>query len=191
MPPRPDSAAATTLQAQYSPEERQLLLELAHRAIAARLAGTRLAVEPPTAHLAERRGVFTTLELRGQLRGCVGVIGAQYPLYEAVAGTAISAAFEDPRFLPVTADEAPHLQVSISVLSPLKEIPAEEVVVGCHGLLISYGLQRGLLLPQVAEEHGWDAQTFLAQTCLKAGLAPDQWKRGARIQGFTAEVFGE
>ncbi len=81
--------------------------------------------------------------------------------------------------------------MEISVLSPMFEIAPEDVVVGRHGLMVSYEGRRGLLLPQVAQEYGWDRETFLAQTCRKAGLPLDMWKRGAKLEAFTAEVFGE
>jgi len=113
------------------------------------------------------------------------------PLYRAVAETARAAAFEDSRFWPVTPEESPALQISLSVLSPLFPITASEVEVGRHGLLISAGLRRGLLLPQVPVEHGWDRETFLAQTCHKAGLPLDAWRKSATIEAFTAEVFGD
>ncbi len=112
-------------------------------------------------------------------------------LYKIVADTARAAAFEDPRFEPVTLPEVPHLKVEISVLSPLQPIQPDEVVVGRHGLVIAQGTHRGLLLPQVAPEWEWDRETFLAQTCLKAGLPADAWQHGAELQGFTAEVFSE
>ena len=111
-------------------------------------------------------------------------------LYRTVAETARAAAFEDTRFLPVTPDEAPELK-SRSAFSPaLQPIAAEEVEIGRHGLLISQHGHRGLLLPQVPVEHGWDRVTFLEQTCRKAGLPPDAWQKGATIEAFTAEVFG-
>jgi uncharacterized protein (TIGR00296 family) len=77
------------------------------------------------------------------------------------------------------------------VLSPLRPIAPEEIVIGKHGLVVSQGSRRGLLLPQVPVEWNWEAQTFLAQTCLKAGLAADAWRYGAELQAFTAEVFSE
>ena len=112
-------------------------------------------------------------------------------LYKIVADTARSAAFEDPRFEPVTLAEVPHLKVEISVLSPLQPIQPDEVVVGRHGLVITQGNHRGLLLPQVAPEWEWDRETLLSQTCLKAGLPRDAWHHGAELQGFTAEFFGD
>jgi AmmeMemoRadiSam system protein A len=183
----PDVAAS----AEYSPEERRNLLELAHRAITAKLKREKLDVTPPTPHLGEKRGAFTTLHRGGQLRGCIGYPLAIAPLFQTIAETAAAAAFEDPRFMPVTEDELPMLSVEISVLSPLARIAPEEVEIGRHGLVVTYGGRRGLLLPQVPVEHGWDRETFLSQTCMKAGLAPDAWMRGASLDAFTAEVFGE
>ena len=126
-----------------------------------------------------------------ELRGCVGYVAPVAPLYRAVAETARAAAFEDSRFLPVTQEEAPRLEVSLSVLSPLFPILPGAVEVGRHGLVISHGGRRGLLLPQVAVEHGWDRETFLEQTCRKAGLPLDAWRKGATIEAFTAEVFSD
>ena len=113
------------------------------------------------------------------------------PLYRATIETARSAAFEDPRFAPLTLTEAPQIRIWLSVLSPLSPSPAEDVEPGRHGLLISLGDRRGLLLPQVPVEHGWDRVTFLEQTCRKAGLPLDAWQHGAKIEAFTAEVFGD
>jgi uncharacterized protein len=189
MSPQPDSAVVQG--AEYSAEERTALLQLAHRAIAARLAGDAIDVTPPSRHLGEKRGAFTTLHREGHLRGCIGYPLAIAPLYQTIAETAAAAAFEDPRFLPVSADELSSLKIEISVLSPLKQVRPEEVEVGRHGLVVTYGSRRGLLLPQVPVELGWDRQTFLAQTCIKAGIDPDAWKHGARLEAFSAEVFGE
>jgi AmmeMemoRadiSam system protein A len=177
--------------AEYSPEERALLLGLAHRAIETALQGKKVETTPPTPHLAEPRGAFTTLQLEGQLRGCVGYVAPVYPLYRTIVETAVAAAFHDTRISPVKAEEAAHLRVEISVLSPLFPIRPEEVEIGKHGLVISAESRRGLLLPQVPVEHGWDRLTFLAQTCCKAGLPPDAWTRGATLEAFVAEVFGE
>ena len=167
------------------------LLRLAHEAIEAALAGNEVDTTAPTPHLAEMRGAFTTLYLDGRLRGCVGYVMPMYGVYRTIAETAVAAAFYDNRFYPVSAQEAPRLKVNISVLSPLSPITPEEVVVGRHGLLITHKGHRGLLLPQVPVEHAWDRETFLAQTCYKAGLPPDAWKHGASLEAFTAEVFGE
>jgi AmmeMemoRadiSam system protein A len=176
---------------EFSPSERQALLRLAHASIDAALDKRPVDTTPPTEHLAEYRGAFTTLHLLGKLRGCIGYVFPTQTLYRTVAETARAAAFDDPRFQPVTSLEAPELKVEISVLSPLRPIAPEDVVVGKHGLVVIQGNRRGLLLPQVPVEWDWDRDTFLSQTCLKAGLAPDVWLRGATVQAFTAEVFGE
>jgi AmmeMemoRadiSam system protein A len=185
------STATPSQPCEYSLEERELLLRLAHRSIESALEGRSIAANPPTAHLAEPRGAFVTLHLLGQLRGCIGYVVPTQSLYATVAEAARAAAFEDPRFPPVAPAEAPHLKIEISVLSPLQPIRPEEVVVGLHGLVVSQGNRRGLLLPQVPIEWNWDRETFLAQSCLKAGLPPDAWQHGAQLQAFTAEVFGE
>jgi AmmeMemoRadiSam system protein A len=167
------------------------LLSTAHESIESELAGGNLKLSSAHPHLMQRRGVFTTLYLQGRLRGCVGYVTASSPLLQGVAETAKAAAFEDTRFAPVRAEEAPHLRVSLSVLSELFLIRPEVVEIGRHGLVISLGVRRGLLLPQVPIEHGWDRITFLEQTCQKAGLPRDAWFRTASVQAFTAEVFGE
>ena len=168
-------------------------------------------MEATTAHFAEPRGVFTSLysrhdqpahdapghdlpgeDQRGErLRGCVGYVLPTSPVYRAVAETARAAAFDDNRFPPVTRDEAPHLAIELSILSPPRAIQPEEIEIGRHGLLISWQGRRGLLLPQVPVERAWDRTIFLEQTCRKAGLPADAWQRGAAIEAFTAEVFGE
>jgi AmmeMemoRadiSam system protein A len=175
----------------YSQEERQILLQLAHRSIEAALTGRKLDLTPPCAHLGEMRGSFTTLHMHGKLRGCIGYVIPVHSLYRTVAETAQAAAFDDSRFQPVTDEEAPKLKVEISVLSPPRPIRPEEVVTGVHGLIVSKGNRRGLLLPQVPVEWHWDRETFLSQTCLKAGLPPDAWTQDIDLQAFTAEVFGE
>jgi AmmeMemoRadiSam system protein A len=176
---------------EFSPQERTLLLRLAHDSILSALEGREIPLDPPTDHLAEPRGAFTSLYLQGQLRGCVGYVLPVSPVYRAVADTARAAAFEDTRFHPVTLPEAPQLGIQLSILSPPQAIAAEAVEIGRHGLLISMAGHRGLLLPQVPTEHNWDRITFLEQTCRKAGLPLDAWKKGASIEAFTAEVFGD
>ena len=125
------------------------------------------------------------------MRGCIGHIEAVRPLYATVRECARAAALDDPRFDPVTPAELSSLQLEISILSPLVDIAPQEVEVGRHGLLISRGGRRGLLLPQVAVEWNWDREQFLEETCLKAGLPADAWQHGARIQAFTAQVLKE
>ena len=189
--PRITCGTANTDQNEFSREERKLLLKLAHEAIVASLEHRELALNPVPPHLAEPRGAFTTLYFRGELRGCVGHVYPIDSLYRTVAETARAAAFEDARFWPITLEEAAELEISLSVLSPLRTVQPEQVEVGRHGLLASLHQHRGLLLPQVPIEHGWDRIAFLEQTCLKAGLPPDAWQSGAQIEVFTAEVFGD
>ncbi len=188
---RPGCHSVAAPQNEFSPEERAQLLKLAHEAILSALQHREISLIPPSPHLAEPRGAFTTLYCRGELRGCVGYVFPVSSLYRTVAETARGAAFEDGRFLPVTWDEATELKVSLSVLSPVTPIRPENVEIGRHGLLITHGGYRGLLLPQVPIEHGWDRITFLEQTCKKAGLPLDSWQTGTTIEAFTAEVFGD
>jgi AmmeMemoRadiSam system protein A len=176
---------------EFSRQEHALLLRLVHESIESALDRRTISMEAPSPHLAQPRGVFTTLYLHGQLRGCVGYVFPVTPLYRGVIETARAAASEDTRFRPVTREEAPHLKTSLSVLSPLRPIEPDEVEVGRHGLVVSLAGHRGLLLPQVPVEHAWDRVTFLEQTCHKAGLPIDAWKMGATLEAFTAEVFGE
>jgi uncharacterized protein len=186
-----ETSLACAEPSEFSAAERCVLLKLAHESIGSALDQREISLEPPSPHLAEPRGVFTTICLRGQLRGCVGYVFPATSLFRAVAETARAAAFEDTRFLPVTREEVPQLEVSLSVLSLLAAIQPESVQVGKHGLLVSQHGHRGLLLPQVPIEHGWDRLTFLEQTCRKAGLALDAWRHGAALEAFTAEVFGD
>ncbi|MCU1269654.1 MAG: AmmECR1 [Acidobacteriaceae bacterium] len=189
----PPPSALTSLGAptEYSPQERKLLLQMAHESILSFLEGREISVPAPSPHLAELRGVFTTLYSDRKLRGCVGFPAPISPVYRAVIETARAAACEDPRFQPISLPEARTVQISISVLSPVQAVSPNEIIIGRHGLVLSKGAQRGLLLPQVPAEHGWDRITFLQQTCLKAGLSPDAWLSGARIEAFTAEVFAD
>jgi AmmeMemoRadiSam system protein A len=198
-------AGDTAIPAQeFSLDQRRTLLCIAHEAILSVLERRPFPEPSPLPPvLSDPRGVFTTLYLRGdrhddvhrdlgrQLRGCVGYAVPIAPLYRAVAETARAAAFEDSRFLPVTKEEALKLEVSLSVLSRLSLIHPESVEVGRHGLVISLGARRGLLLPQVTVEHGWDRETFLEQTCRKAGLPLDAWRKAATVEAFTAEVFSD
>lgn len=133
-----------------------------------------------------------TLHCRGRLHGCIGYIFPLYPLVQTIIDCSISAATEDPRFEPVTLRELKDIDIEISVLTPLEEVTdLESILVGRDGLVISQHGFRGLLLPQVATQYGWDRERFLAETCRKAGLPTDAWKKGARIEKFSAQVFGE
>lgn len=187
--PQPSPVAVE--QGEFSLEQRTVLLELAHDSILSALENREISFDPPAPHFAESRGAFTSLYLHGQLRGCVGYVLPVSSVYRAIIDTARAAAFEDTRFYPVTIEEARLLVIELSILSAPRPISAEEIEVGRHGLLITTGGHRGLLLPQVPMERNWDRITFLEQTCRKAGLPLDAWQKGAQIEAFTAEVFGE
>ncbi len=173
-------------------EDKQYLLDLARRSIAMGLKGEKVRdEEPPSRILKENRGVFVTIKINGNLRGCIGQIRAAQPLYQTVAEMAQAAVFEDPRFMHLTDDEYYDIEVEISALSPLIKVDnLDEIKVGRDGLLIRLDMHSGLLLPQVATEYGWDNTTFLEQTCLKAGLPKSSYKdKRAEIYRFTADVF--
>jgi len=148
--------------------------------------------ESPEGFESRKGGAFVTIHHRGELRGCIGHVDADELLVRVIAQCAASACSADPRFAPVAADELPDIDVELSLLGPLEPVngPAD-IEVGRHGLVVSRGGRRGLLLPQVATEWQWDALMFLVQTCRKAGLPADAWKDGATIWRFEAEVFGE
>jgi len=174
--------------------EREALLRVAREAIAAHFEGRRY--EPDVAEhpvLGEKRGAFVTLHSAdGDLRGCIGRLRSDEALADTVAEMAVAAATADGRFSPVTAAELPRLHVEVSALGPLRPIRPDEIEIGRHGLLLSYRGRRGVLLPQVPVEHGWDRETFLDHVCLKAGVPPGSWQEnGAELLGFTAEVFAE
>ncbi len=142
--------------------------------------------------LLEKRGAFVTIKEKGRLRGCIGFTAPLFPLYQTVIKAAIFASTRDPRFPPLVPQELPKIEIEISVLTPLRKInKPDEIIVGKHGILISKKGRSGLLLPQVAIENGWDKEEFLKQTCYKAGLPKNCWKKGAEIYIFEAIVFGE
>jgi AmmeMemoRadiSam system protein A len=173
--------------------DRALLLGLAREAIAAFVGGGAAHVPSMTGALGQRGGAFVSLHRKGELRGCIGHIEAAEPLGKVVPRCAVAACSSDPRFPPLAPEELKDIAIEISLLGALEPIkgPAD-VEVGRHGLLVQRGWQRGLLLPQVAAELEWDAETFLARTCQKAGLPRDAWKQDdVRVWRFEAEVFGE
>lgn len=174
------------------PQQRKTLLRVARRAVEAAVKNMPYAPESDDAVLQQPGAAFVTLRKRGQLRGCIGMIEAKDPLIDTVTKMARSAAREDFRFDPVHLTELPDLDIEISVLTPPQRVKdVNQIEVGTHGLIVQQGSQRGLLLPQVPVEWGWDREQFLDQTCLKAGLPKESWRRGAEIYAFTAEVFGE
>jgi uncharacterized protein len=176
-----------------SEADRRALLELARQAVAeAVLLQKPLETIPNSGIFAERRGAFVTLHIRDRLRGCIGMVEPVDPLGEVVAHCAAGAALHDPRFAPVQAEEIGQLQIEISLLSLLEPILPANVEIGKHGLMVSQGGKRGLLLPQVATEHRLDREQFLEETCRKAGLPPKAWQDPlTEIRGFTCEVFSE
>lgn len=177
-----------------SKDEQQYLLEFARQTIEAKLYGK----EPPAfderfARLKEEQGAFVTLNKNKNLRGCIGLITAIKPLYQTIQEVAEAAAFQDPRFPPLTEAELPETTLEISVLTPMRKISnIKKIKVKRHGLFIRLGNYQGLLLPQVAVNNNWNRQTFLEHTCLKAGLPKEAWKNPeAEIMIFGAQVFEE
>ena len=179
---------------QLSASDKKELLRIARESIASALSDQPARrIEESAASLKEQCGAFVTLHLRGELRGCIGYIEARFPLYETVEEAAAKAALEDPRFLPLSKQEFKDVEIEISVLSPLQKVSnVDDIEVGRDGLVIDAGYTRGLLLPQVATEYGWGREQFLSQTCRKAGLQADAWKKkGVTIYSFTSDVFSE
>ncbi len=173
-------------------DDRRQLIDLARRALEARVRRA----PPPTAEcmgrLAVRHAAFVSIHCRGDLRGCLGHLTLDTPLGQTIVHLAGIVADSDPRFAAVSLSELPDLRVEISVLTPPREIATvKEVEVGRHGLIVEDGRNRGLLLPQVAVEHRWTCEMFLEHTCTKAGLPRNAWQHGARVLVFEAQVFGE
>jgi hypothetical protein len=190
-----DGGKAVETPFSLSDQEKSELLALARKSVEY-VVQEKYAYEPPanaSATLNQERGAFTTLKKGGELRGCIGYTSAAKPLYITVRDTATLAAMRDPRFSPVTASELPSLEYEISVMSPLRRVTdIQQIKVGQHGLLMKNGDSEGLLLPQVPVEQKWDRQTFLEQTCAKAGMRTNCWMDDdTDIFSFTAVVFGE
>ncbi len=175
-----------------SDDDKAYLHDQVKKTIKARLNGTKLPDDIPSSKiLQEKRGAFVTLKIHGNLRGCIGLVRAAKPLFEAVREMALAAAFEDPRFTPLSDKELDLVETEISVLTPLIRVhDISEIEVGRDGLMIRLDFHSGLLLPQVATEQAWDRDTFIQQTCLKAGLPKNSYKeKGIEIYRFSAEVF--
>jgi AmmeMemoRadiSam system protein A len=180
-----------------APAAKHHLVQRARRAIVRAIGIEPLAANPvhdPESLIPDglRAGAFVTLRIEGNLRGCIGYPQPDMPLVDVIDHCAVSAAISDPRFPPLRPDEWKDVEVELSVLGPMEPVgDISEVVVGRHGLIVEIGRRRGLLLPQVAVEWGWNAEQFAAQTCAKAGLPRDAWLTGAKLFKFEAEVFGD
>ncbi len=175
-------------------EEKRTLLKIARSAVQSALEGKQLSpLKLQSEALNRHSGVFVTLRIGENLRGCIGYIEPLFPLAQAMQEVAVKAAMEDPRFMPLTLSELDSITIEISVLSPLSDLlDVEKIEIGKHGLVIDAGYRRGLLLPQVATEYGWDRNEFLKNTALKAGLPPDAWKRKeVKLFTFTVEKIEE
>lgn len=172
---------------------RATMLGIARAAIDAAVRGAPAASSHDDAFLRQRRGVFVTLKHAGRLRGCVGRVEPDGPLSELLPAIAVLSATGDPRFPPVTPVEVSLLHIEISLLTtPTLIAGPAQIEIGRHGLMVTAPGRRGLLLPQVAAEYGWTPPEFLAQTCLKARLPADAWRRdGVQIHAFETESFGE
>ncbi len=190
-----ESRAEQTVDFELTPEDQNFLLGLARKTITATLNGKTIAapdLESLSPTLKNDGACFVTLHIDGNLRGCIGYLEAAEPLYENVMRNANSAAFEDSRFLPLTTEELPNIEIEISVLTPHRPIASpDEFIVGKHGIILQKGAYRSVFLPQVAPEQGWDTETTLSFLARKAGLAPHAWRHGASLFVFEAIVFGE
>ena len=175
-----------------SEADRKALLALARRALDARVRRESPPDVETSGVFALLRGAFVTIHRGGDLRGCLGRLGVEAPLGRTIAHLGAAVADSDPRFAPVRDSDLRDIEIEISVLTPEEPVVSiESIEIGRHGLIIEHRDGRGLLLPQVAVERGWDRHTFLAHTCLKAALPADAWQNGARILSFEAEVFSE
>jgi AmmeMemoRadiSam system protein A len=173
-------------------DEKKRLRQIAREVIEHRIMDKEVPrFEVTSERLNENRGAFVTLQRGGQLRGCIGNIRGNEPLHKTVAQMAEEAAFNDPRFPPVSREELKDLDIEISALTPFRMIDdVGEIEVGKHGIYIEKGFFSGLLLPQVATDYGWDRATFLEHTCHKAGLHKEAWRdKDTKIYVFSADVF--
>jgi AmmeMemoRadiSam system protein A len=173
--------------------EKKAILSLARKEIERSVKGEISIEKPSDMPLLEKKlGAFVTIKKGEELRGCIGTFRQDLPLSKTVCEMAKAAATQDPRFPPVSEEELPNVEIEVSVLTPLSPIKPEEVVLGRDGLKVQKGGFSGVLLPQVPLQWGWDRETFLSQTCLKAGLSPSCWKEeGTRLEKFEAVVFKE
>lgn len=176
-----------------------LAVKLARQAIANVLDGKNAEDDLPSVPIifSEKRGAFVTLEKEGELRGCIGYPYPVLPLKEVLVQSAVAAAFDDPRFFPIEKKDFSKTTVEVTTLTLPEPVDgafttySDKIKIGTHGLMAEYGENRGLLLPQVATEQGWDAIEFLCQTCVKAGMTPMMWKYGAKIYRFEGQIYRE
>src|ERR1700690_1719149 len=177
----------------FTLDERKLLMEVARQALELGVRSREsLADLPGNENIHRPGGAFVTLRIRNRLRGCIGQLPSQEPLIRVVAHCAKVVALEDPRFEPVRGEELPKIEIELSILSPLKNAIPEEIEPGKHGIMVSQGWKRGVLLPQVATQFHWDVIRFLEETCVKAELERNAWKDpSTQIQIFTAEISEE
>jgi len=183
---------------ELSKEQKIRLLRLARAVIEARLENSPVPAPDMGGEFSEpvfleQCGAFVTIHRKGRLRGCIGYIQGMKNIPDTVVDMAQSSAFRDPRFAPLGKEEFSDIDLEISVLSPIEPVrDIADIKVGRDGLIISRGMNSGLLLPQVATEYEWDLETFLEHTCFKAGLPGDAWKKeGTKIEKFSAQVFSE
>ena len=175
------------------PAQQEILLKLAREAISFNLKteGT-LKKNIRDKTLLKKRGAFVTLKVKGELRGCIGYPIPSKSLYATIIDAAVSAASSDYRFQPLTTEELQETKIEISVLTPPRPIKdISEIKVGIHGIIISKGHYKGLLLPQVPVEWDWDLEAYLEHGCKKAGLDKNEWKKDVKIEIFSAQVFSE
>ena len=179
----------------FTEEQGRKLLSIARENILHYLAHHEvLSVEDIPPEFTEKRGVFVTLKKNGTLRGCIGYPEPVYPLISALLDSSVSAAVRDPRFPPVKLKEMDDITVEVTVLTnPEKFVPdPDNVAIGEDGLIVEKGIFKGILLPQVPVEWEWDAETFLCQTCIKAGLPPDCWlEKETAVYKFQGQIFSE
>lgn len=182
------------MEKELNANEQTALLDIARKAIETYVRTGKTYVEPREEKVLNRRnGCFVSIKQSGQLRGCIGNFQSELPLFREVSEMAVASASKDPRFYPMKEDDLQDFTLEISVLSPLKKSDSiDEIEVGRHGIYLEKGYYRGVLLPQVATEYGWDRDTFLRQTCLKAGLPTDAWQaEDTEIYIFSAQIFGD
>ncbi|MCK4537038.1 MAG: AmmeMemoRadiSam system protein A [Desulfuromonadales bacterium] len=182
------------MQSELNSQEKQVLLAIARQAIIQGVENGEEYIEPrEEKRLNQRNGCFVTIKQDGQLRGCIGNFQSELPLFREVAQMALASSSKDPRFYPMKQSDLDNFTLEISVLSPLQKIEEiSEIKVGKHGIYIEKSFHRGVLLPQVATEHNWDRNTFLQQTCVKAGIPTNAWEtEDTEIYVFSAQIFGE